>query len=795
MKHLKLFKKILVNTLSLALTLACITPAVNAADITATVQSSDYSFTAEDLTSKEITTGYEDSILQPDQPVTREEAAKTISLALGLDTAHVKNPGFNDVKESDYFYAYIAALSSEGVLEGHDDGSFKPKDTLTRAQTAKLLSKSFKLGEEKLADNPFNDVKESDWFSIYLPALIINKIIPERTADTYDPNGIVTRAQMAEFIQKCRSISRPLNGFVYAGAPVSDAVLSVYDTQGNKILSADDLTTDEQGSIFKAALKDHPSDFRIVAEGGTLYGEALAAKLSSDIRGFNPYSDTIYINPATTIVSAYLDKYPRASLSEAELAVKNFLEVPEWVELASGTQLSNEYFSNDQFLSEAGENGGINPFIEKLLTEMDAQKTHHFQTSSLLQGGAASWLAQTLAEGAVSYVGGELMGWGLAKAGINFGDEDHTAEQLANIETGMADMKSQLTEMSIQLDAISSKLNNIVNQLNDMLKQLSHKLALNEYGTRVGQLNSLISSVDSIQSDLKNFVNNTPSNPEQQRQNLINRIEHNIIDQSDVIHNQLVGIGGQKSLITLWREIVYENCYLDWDDYNKVKAQYDYFRQYQDSILLLQVDYYHAIEGKTGDNAAIIMDCIARYEEHIAQQVALLALPIEKYTVVDTKWDGMYYSEDIEFEKKDSAHMMVGQTKDQVSSYMADFSSSTHAGLDDWEILENVSTGLLFINHKLDRDPVIWSEFMISQGWPVKKVIDATGKDITKVRYYPVIIPFYRQDTLVYLLNDGSHFQTIRDYPQAGLKDPGFFMIMAYRHVTAQDYGYSHLKN
>ncbi|MHB1154376.1 MAG: S-layer homology domain-containing protein [Eubacteriales bacterium] len=781
MKHLKLFKKILAHTLSLALTLACFMPAVNAAEVTAGNQPSDYFLAAEDLSSK-VSTGYEDSIFEPDQPVTREEAAKTISQALGLNTANVKNPGFNDVKESDYFYAYIAALSNEGILEGHDDGSFKPKDTLTRAQIAKLLSKGFKLGEEKLADNPFNDVKESDWFSIYLPALITNEIILGKTADTYDPNGVVTRAQMAEFMQKCRSIGRPLNGFVYAGAPVSDAVLSVYDTQGNQILNADDLATDVQGSIFRVVLNDQPSNFRIVAEGGTLNGQEFAAKLSSDIRGFNSYSDTIYINPATTIVSAYLDKHPRANLSEAELEVKKFLEIPQWIDLASGTQLSNNYFSNDQFLKEAGENGGINSFIEKLLTEIDAQKTHHFQTPSLLQGGAGAFIAKTLAEGALTYVGGELMGWGLAEAGISFGEEDHTAEELANIEAGIADMKSQMTEMSIQLDAISNKLDSIVNQLKDMLKQLSHKMALDEYGTRVGQLNSLISSVDSIQRDLNYFVNNTPSNPEQQRQNLINRIEHNIIDQSDVIHNQLVGIGGQKPLLTLWREIVYENRYLDSEDYDKVKAQYDYFRQYQDSILLLQVEYYHAIEGTTGENAAVIMNCIARYEEHLEQQEVLLALPIEKYTVVDTKWDGMYYSENIELGKFDSAFILSGKTKSQVSTYLSDFAHSNYAGL-DWEILNYDSIGALIENHIFNRTPWLWSEFLFDQGWP--------GVNIE----YGTAVPFFDQKTLVYLLTDGSHFQSIFDYPEAGLKYVEFYMIMAYRQVTAHDYGYSHLKN
>lgn len=574
-----------------------------------------------------------------------------------------------------------------------------------------------------------------------------------------------------------------INSLVYAGVPVSSAVLSVYDTSGKQILKSDNLITDEQGRMLikTSAL---PSDFRIVTEDGTIYNEKFSGKLSVDVRDYNTESDTIYINPVTTIVSAYLDKYPEASLTDAFLAVKNLLEIPEWFDLPSGTQISNEYFNNDQFLKEASENGGINPFIEKLLIEIDSGKTHPFQESIMLQG-AASWLATTLAEGAVSYVGGELMGWGLDKAGINFGEEDHTAEELAKIQDGMADMKAEMTKMSIKLDAISNQLDNIVTQLKDMLKQLTHQQALSDYGNRVLQLNDLISSVYSIRRDLNNFITNPPANPETARQSLINRIESKIIDNADVIHNQLVGLAGEKPLLTLWHEIVYEDRYLDSDDYNKVKAQYDFFRQYQDAILILQVEYYHATEQKTGDNAAIIMDCINRYKSHLEQQEALMVLPIEKNIVVDAKWDGMYYSKNIEFGNSGDDFIMAGKTKNQVTTYMSELAGSNYAGFNDWKALDYDSIGALIENHIQNKTQWNWSEFMVAQGWPGVKLDTGT------------IVPFYNtsdSSKFVFLLNDSSHFHNIFDFPENGLKNTAFNMIMVYREISAKDYGYEHLK-
>ena len=57
-------------------------------------------------------------------------------------------------------------------------------------------------------------------------------------------------------------------------------------------------------------------------------------------------------------------------------------------------------------------------------------------TQSLAQlgeGGVASWVACKLADGAVSYVGGQLFGWGLSELGLGFPDK--TAEELNEIKS------------------------------------------------------------------------------------------------------------------------------------------------------------------------------------------------------------------------------------------------------------------------------------------------------------------------------------------------------------------------
>lgn len=582
----------------------------------------------------------------------------------------------------------------------------------------------------------------------------------------------------------CGSSESTFRGYVYADGPVSNAELSVYDASGKKILQSDQLTADEQGMILLNAAKTLPADFRIVAEGGTMNGVTFDAVLSADIRGYQSDTDTIYVNPATTIVSAYLDKNTDADYAGAALAVKRFLEIPEAVDLPSGTQLSSETFNIGQFLQEAGDNGGIDSFVQTLLTEMEAGETHPFQEPLGLQG-LASGLAIALAEGAAGYVGGELMGWGLDKAGINFGDEDHTAEELEKINEGMEEMKAEMAEMSIKLDAISLQLTNILEKLEDMLKQITHQQALSEYGTRVLNVNELISSIKTIRRDLNNFILNPGKDPEPMRKSLMNRIESNVIDNSDMIHNLLVGLAGEKPLLTLWREIVYEDRYLDWYDYEKIQSQFDFFRQWQEAILLLQVEYYHAMETEPGQNTPIIMDCINNFNEQLEKQESLLCAPIEKYTVVDTKWDWMFYSEDIEFGKPESAFKLAGKTKEQVKAYMSELAGSNYAGYDDWGVFDYDYFGALVEDHIFERAPWNWTEHMVTQGWPGVKIDDGT------------LVPFYELSNhvnLVCIINTSNQFKRKISYPTAGFQTTGYGLIMTARETEAADYGYEHLK-
>lgn len=749
------------------------------------IKATDYFYEAvNDLASREIVAGYSDQTFRPFQPVTRAQAAKVLSLALGLDVEKVENPGFQDVKPADGYYHYVAALAKAGIISGFGDNTFRPQETLSRAQMAKILSIGFALGEDNLTNNPFTDVPKDAWYTKYLSKLLLNQITYGTTSNTFSPNERVTRGQLAEFIIRSeRAVEPSLIGWVSAGEPVSDAMISLLNSNGEKIFEDEELMTTEYGDIRLESVDSLPSDFKVVVQGGSVAGTEFSGKLMADVRDYHPGTDTIYVNVVTTMVSVYLDQHPAATMQEAEEAIKKFLEIPLLENLPTGMHLTGEYFSYELFLSEATNNGGINAYINQLIGELDSGKTHSFHQE--LPQGVASFIAINLAKGALSYTGGELAGWGLSTLGVDFGKkEDQTEEERKKIQEGLEGMKNQLNQMSIQLDDVNEKLGNIMSELN----KISHKIDMSSYNGRISDMSTLISDVEGISKSLVNNVKNPPTNVASYKNRMIRNIELNILDKDLMVHNQLTGkIAGQQPLLQLWKEIVYNERFLTQQDYDLIESQFEYFEQLQEHMLLLQVEYYHATEETEGDNSELIMECIERFEAQIAEQRAMLPKPIPKNTIVDTTANLMYYSKNIAIEFPSSVSIDK-KSHDTMSGEMSQLAASNPAELNDWKPF-STSDVEKFTKGKKENFPLSPVEF-INNGWPGVK-----GGTIVVVAVNDM--PGYMPGRLFYFVNNGKIESFSKLYPPEGInaKDATVFpLIMVSRSITDKDYGYKHLQ-
>ncbi|SFE84291.1 S-layer homology domain-containing protein [Paenibacillus catalpae] len=115
---------------------------------------------------------------------------------------------FTDIKSVEAWAGRaIQVIAAKGAIEGKKAGVFAPKDNVTRAEFAKMLTRALDL-DNSLATENFADVKDTDWSAPYIGAAAKLGIIQGRSATKFDPNAQITRAEMATMIARALKITK-----------------------------------------------------------------------------------------------------------------------------------------------------------------------------------------------------------------------------------------------------------------------------------------------------------------------------------------------------------------------------------------------------------------------------------------------------------------------------------------------------------------------------------------------------------------------------------------------------------
>jgi len=109
------------------------------------------------------------------------------------------NP-FTDIKESDYFYDAVLWAKETGVTTGATATTFAPDATCTRGQVVTFLWRALGCPEPTTTENPFTDVKETDYF--YKAVLWAKEtgVTTGTSATAFSPNATCTSGQVITFL-------------------------------------------------------------------------------------------------------------------------------------------------------------------------------------------------------------------------------------------------------------------------------------------------------------------------------------------------------------------------------------------------------------------------------------------------------------------------------------------------------------------------------------------------------------------------------------------------------------------
>ncbi len=117
----------------------------------------------------------------------------------------ITKPGttFDDVVYSDYITA-IESLASRAIISGYDDDTFRPDNTMTRAEFAVIVVKA--LGLTPLATDTFADVASSNWYAPYVGTANTYGIVSGRPSAVFDPDGTITRQEAAVMVARAAKL-------------------------------------------------------------------------------------------------------------------------------------------------------------------------------------------------------------------------------------------------------------------------------------------------------------------------------------------------------------------------------------------------------------------------------------------------------------------------------------------------------------------------------------------------------------------------------------------------------------
>ncbi|MEN1936995.1 N-acetylmuramoyl-L-alanine amidase [Paenibacillus sp. 102] len=143
--------------------------------------------------------GKPDGTFAPTETIDRGSAAKLMAMVLGLEINQSAKPTFKD-SQTHWAAPYIAAVEKAGVIQGDNKGNFNPSGNIDRASMASMLVNAYGLENKMIGELPtqFNDLK-GHWGE-KLANILVGLGISNGTDNGWKPDGIVTRAEAAQFI-------------------------------------------------------------------------------------------------------------------------------------------------------------------------------------------------------------------------------------------------------------------------------------------------------------------------------------------------------------------------------------------------------------------------------------------------------------------------------------------------------------------------------------------------------------------------------------------------------------------
>lgn len=159
---------------------------------------------------KDYVIGYEDGSFKPDQTITRAEFMKMVNKA--FDYTEKGSTNFEDVESDDWFYQDVQKAVKAGYIIGYEDNTARPGNKITRQEAALMIARVKDLDSDASEAKIFTDYGDiATWARGGVGAVAEIKLMIGYEDGEFRPDRFISRAEALVTIDRAMEETPPVD--------------------------------------------------------------------------------------------------------------------------------------------------------------------------------------------------------------------------------------------------------------------------------------------------------------------------------------------------------------------------------------------------------------------------------------------------------------------------------------------------------------------------------------------------------------------------------------------------------
>ena len=181
--------------------------------------------------------GYSDGVFKPNNKITLSEFVTIMNNALGFEDVAPLN--FTDTVAGNWYYKAVAKAVAAGYVKGYQDGTFRPNNTITRAEASVMIATAMKLSNRGSVAEDFTAAADlPGWAKGSIGAIVEAQYMSGYPDGSFGAKKSITRAEAVSALNR-----------VMVGGYSDDMVITQAGTiVKNKVVESDLIIDKKVGS-------------------------------------------------------------------------------------------------------------------------------------------------------------------------------------------------------------------------------------------------------------------------------------------------------------------------------------------------------------------------------------------------------------------------------------------------------------------------------------------------------------------------------------------------------------------